>query len=187
VPDPTPTLGRASGLDVRAVPFDHADAVELIAQLQQVYVERYGDADLTPVDPAEFAAPHGHFVVGYDARGAAVACGGWRARDGASSPTRPDTALRPGDAEIKRMYVVPAARGRGHARAVLAELERTAAAAGRRRLVLETGILQPEAIALYTSSGYEPIAGFGVYRCAPGSRCFAKATVTGASEALGRA
>ena len=48
-------------------------------------------------------------------------------------------------------------RGRGHARAVLAELERSAAAAGRRRTVLETGTRQPEAIALYTSSGYVPM------------------------------
>jgi ribosomal protein S18 acetylase RimI-like enzyme len=47
------------------------------------------------------------------------------------------------------MFVVAAHRGRGHARAVLAELERSAAAAGRRRTVLETGTRQPEAIALY--------------------------------------
>ena len=55
------------------------------------------------------------------------------------------------------MFVVAAHRDRGHARAVLAELERSAAAAGRRRAVLETGTRQPEAIALYTSSGYVPM------------------------------
>ena len=65
-----------------------------------------------------------------------------------------DPELRDGDAEIKRMYVIAAHRGRGIARAVLAELERTAAAAGRRPMVLETGDRQPEAVALYTSSGY---------------------------------
>jgi len=57
---------------------------------------------------------------------------------------------------------------------VLAELERTAAAAGRRRAVLETGSRQPEAVALYTSAGYGPTAKFGVYRHSPNSRGYAK-------------
>ncbi|HEX4247931.1 MAG TPA: GNAT family N-acetyltransferase, partial [Pseudonocardia sp.] len=57
---------------------------------------------------------------------------------------------------------------------LLAELERTAVEAGARRMVLETGVAQPEAIQLYLSSGYLPIPKFGVYRHAPGSRCFAK-------------
>ena len=46
--------------------------------------------------------------------------------------------------------------------------------AGRRRTVLETGTRQPEAIALYTSAGYTPMAAFGVYRDSPKCRCFAK-------------
>jgi ribosomal protein S18 acetylase RimI-like enzyme len=57
---------------------------------------------------------------------------------------------------------------------VLAELERTAAAAGRRRAVLETGSRQPEAIALYLSAGYDPMPRFGYYRDSPNCRCFAK-------------
>ena len=154
-------------LDLRRRSFDHPDAKALIAQLQEVYRERYGGADETPVDPAQFAHPHGYFVVGY-VGAEAVACGGWRARDGG------DPALRPGDAEVKRMYVVPAHRGRGHARAVLAHLEASAAGAGRRRIVLETGTRQPEAIALYLSAGYGPMEPFGTYRCAPGSRCYTK-------------
>jgi GNAT superfamily N-acetyltransferase len=163
-------------LDLRPTRFDHPDALRLIAELQEVYRQRYGDGDTTPVDTSEFAPPRGHFVIGYcgdgDGDGAgdeAVACGGWRARDGG------DPALRPGDAEIKRMYVRDAHRGRGFARAVLSELERTAAAAGRLRVVLESGTAQPEAIALYTSSGYHRIPGFGTYRDWPDSRCFAKA------------
>jgi ribosomal protein S18 acetylase RimI-like enzyme len=82
--------------------------------------------------------------------------------------------LRDGDVEIKRMFVPAGYRGRGYARAVLAELERTAAAAGRRRAVLETGTRQPEAIALYTSAGYAPMPRFGYYRDSPNCRCFAK-------------
>jgi GNAT superfamily N-acetyltransferase len=82
--------------------------------------------------------------------------------------------LRDGDVEVKRMFVVPAHRGHGYARAVLAELERSAAAAGRCRVVLETGTRQPEAIALYRSCGYTPMAAFGMYRDSPSCRCLAK-------------
>ncbi len=156
-------------LELCPVPFDHPDAVRLISEVQAFYRVRYGDEDATPVDPAEFASPLGFFTVGY-VGGTPVACGGWRVRDAGEDPSLAD-----GDAEIKRMYVDDAHRGRGYARAVLTELERTAAVAGRRRAVLETGTMQPEAIALYVSSGYTPIPPFGAYRCAPGSRCYAKA------------
>jgi GNAT superfamily N-acetyltransferase len=156
-------------LELRATAFDHPDAQRMVAAVQQVYVERYGGRDATRTDPAEFAAPHGLFLVGY-AEGAPVAAGGWRVRDAEAA----DPVVRDGDAEIKRMYVVPEARGRGHARAVLAAIERSAAAAGRCRLILETGTKQPEAIALYRSSGYAPIDRFGMYRDEPGSLCFAK-------------
>jgi GNAT superfamily N-acetyltransferase len=149
-------------------PYDHPDVTPLVAAVQWEYVNRYGDEDATPVDPAEFAPPLGYFTVGYVA-GEPVVCGGWRARDAAAGEP-----LRDGDAEIKRMFVQVTHRGHGYARAVLAALEATAAAAGRRRAVLETGIRQPEAIALYTSAGYLPTASFGVYRASPNCRCFAK-------------
>jgi GNAT superfamily N-acetyltransferase len=155
-------------LELRAVGYDHPDVAVLVAAVQREYVQRYGDEDATPVEPAEFAPPHGFFTVGYVA-GRPVACGGWRARDG-----RSDESLRDGDAEVKRMFVRAEHRGRGHGRAVLAELERAAAAAGRRRVVLETGTRQPEAIALYTSAGYVPTATFGLYRHSPNCRCYAK-------------
>ncbi|MDQ0376795.1 GNAT family N-acetyltransferase [Amycolatopsis thermophila] len=140
-------------MDLRVVPYDDPDAVKLIDGVQQEYVARYGEEDITPVEPSEFAPPLGLFVVGY-LDGEPVACGGWRVR-GAD------------EAELKRMYVVDAARGRGFARAVLAELERTALAAGRKRLVLETGLKQPEALALYRSAGYADVAAYGVYRDDP--------------------
>jgi hypothetical protein len=57
---------------------------------------------------------------------------------------------------------------------VLAELERTAAFAGVTRLVLGTGIKQPEAIALYRSCGYTDIPGFGHYADAPDAVHLAK-------------
>ncbi len=154
-------------MDIRTVPFDHPDAVKLIDAIQQEYVTRYGDPDVTPVDPAEFAPPVGLFLVGY-VDGVPAVCGGWRAHDVAEPP------LFSGDAELKRLYVVPTLRGRGLARTMLAELERSATEAGRTRMVLETGTKQPEAIALYRSSGYEDMPGFGVYAGDELSLCLAK-------------
>jgi GNAT superfamily N-acetyltransferase len=154
-------------MDIRVVGYEDPDAAKLMAEVQLEYVSRYGEPDVTPLDAAQFAAPRGLFLVGYVDH-LPVACGAWRAHDG------PAPAFRPGDAELKRMYVAAFARGRGFARAILAELERTAAAGGRRRAVLETGTGQPEALALYRSSGYQEIEKFGVYRCMPESRCFAK-------------
>jgi GNAT superfamily N-acetyltransferase len=143
-------------VDLRPTAFDDTDATKLIEEVQQEYAARYGTPDESPIDPAEFAPPQGFFLVGYD-EGEPVACGGWRVYE------EPPAGLRHGDAEIKRMFVVKSARGKGFARAMLAEVERTAAAAGHRRMVLETGIRQPEAIALYRSAGYTDIPGFGYY------------------------
>jgi ribosomal protein S18 acetylase RimI-like enzyme len=103
-----------------------------------------------------------------------VCCGGWRRHDDATIADVDRGVLRPGDAEIKRMWVDPAHRRRGLATAVLAELERAAAAAHCERTVLETGSAQPEAIAFYAARGYTEMPGFGVYRDAPGSICFAR-------------
>ena len=111
-------------LTLRPTPLDHPDAAALIALLQAHYLEIYGGHDDTPLRRGEFVPPAGYFVVGY-VDGVAVACGGWRARDVDDPP------LRPGDAEIKRMFVRPAHRGRGVARAVLADLETAAVRAGR--------------------------------------------------------
>jgi GNAT superfamily N-acetyltransferase len=162
-------------VELRTRTLDHPDAFRLIAALQQEYVRRYGGDDATPIDISGFAAPRGIFIVGY-LDGTAMACGGWRSHD-------PGPQFAAGDAEVKRMYVAPEARGRGLSRVLLVELERRALAAGRRRLVLETGILQPEAIGLYTSSGYSEIPRFGVYRDDPRSRCFGKLLAVAAQQA----
>lgn len=128
---------------------------------------RYGGPDESPIDPEHFEDPEGAFFVGYLDDGP-VAMGGWR-RHGV-----PAGVDAPSSVEIKRMFVVPEARGKGYARRILAHLETTAIAAGAGSIILETGLMQPEAIALYESSGYVPIPGFGYYAQAPLSRCFAK-------------
>ncbi|MCS0639329.1 GNAT family N-acetyltransferase [Streptomyces sp. LP05-1] len=154
---------------IRPTAFDHPDAVKLNDEVQLEYARRYGDeGDLTPLDPSMFRAPHGLYLLVYDPFERPVATGGWRRQD------LNGEGYADGDAELKRMYVIPEARGRGLARRVLAELEEDARAAGRVRMVLETGDMQPEAIALYVSSGYAPCAKFGYYREYPSSRCYAK-------------
>jgi putative acetyltransferase len=77
-------------------------------------------------------------------------------------------------AEIKRMYVPPSHRQKGIASLVLHELERWAHELGYTRCVLETGQMQPEAIALYTKRGYHSIPNYGQYIGVESSVCFAK-------------
>lgn len=155
-------------VEIRRTRFDHPDATKLNDLVQQEYVLRYGDGDLTTMDAAHFDPPQGLYLLVYDVDGTPVASGGWRAQD--ASPE----GFSDGDAEVKRMFVVPEARGRGLARRLLAELEATATAAGRQRMVLETGLKQPEAIKLYESSGYTPVAKFGYYREHELSVCMGK-------------
>ena len=76
--------------------------------------------------------------------------------------------------EVKRMYTLPAWRGKGVASRLLAELEQWARELGMERCILETGLRQPEAIALYESNGYAPIPNYGPYVGVANSRCFAK-------------
>lgn len=154
-------------LEVRRVAFTHPDAAALVAEVQGEYTRRYGGPDETPVDPAMFDAPHGAFFVGY-LDDAPVAMGGWRLRGDVAAFGASVVG------ETKRMYVVPQARRSGLARRVLAHLEATAREAGAAAMVLETGIEQPEAIALYLSSGYSPIEAYGYYAWSPKVRCYGK-------------
>jgi len=142
--------------------YDHPDAQRLIEEVQGEYVARYGGRDGSRIAAGEFDPPHGLFVVAYD-RDEPVAAGGWRRHDPGAYGGLPGRD----PAEIKRMYVATNARGRGFARAVLAYLEDTARSAGVDWLVLETGQRQPEALALYRSSGYIDVPHFGTYADAP--------------------
>ncbi|WP_053914133.1 GNAT family N-acetyltransferase [Streptomyces sp. TP-A0875] len=156
-------------MDIRPVPFDHPDALKLNDEVQAEYDVRYGDGgDATHLSPSDFAPPHGLYLLAYDDKGVPVASGGWRGQDAN------DEGNLDGDAELKRMFVIEQMRGRGLARRILALLEEDARAAGRVRMVLETGTKQPEAVALYASSGYAPCEKFGYYRHHEESLCYAK-------------
>lgn len=129
-------------------------------------MRRYGsDEPEEELDAAPFDPPTGAFVVAFlevdGGDSMPVGCAGIRRLD--------DTTC-----ELKRMYVDPDARGRGIARSLLERLEDEAVALGYTTLWLETGTEQPEAIALYESHGYEPIAGFGRYKDEPKSRSFGR-------------
>lgn len=76
--------------------------------------------------------------------------------------------------EMKRIFVQKAYRGKRLARAVLAELEEWARELGFSYAVLETGILQPEAIRLYEAAGYERIPNYPPYVGVKESVCYQK-------------
>jgi putative acetyltransferase len=72
-----------------------------------------------------------------------------------------------GWAEVKRMFVAPAARGLKLGRQLLAQIETLASRNGEQLLRLEMGAEQPEALALYRSAGFVEIGPFGSYRPDP--------------------
>ena len=109
----------------------------------------YGRIDIPEAPsarPEDFARPGGSFLVGWEAD-AALCCGGIK-------------RLPDGACEIKRMYVVPEARGRGVAKDLLGALEDEARALGYSVVRLDTGPEQPHAERMYRAAGYEPIENF---------------------------
>jgi len=177
-PAPPPALRPApldpARLTVRAARLHDPLVGPLLDGLAHEYGTRYAGV-LSPAElrgelehhgDEEFAPPHGALVVVLE-DGAPVAGGAFRrrsepehgdaarlvdpaARDAQGAPAVPT-------AELKRIWTDAAHRRRGLARAVLAELEARAAAAGYPRVYLTTGPKQPEAVALYLAAGYTPL------------------------------
>jgi GNAT superfamily N-acetyltransferase len=162
------------GLAVRltALPYDDPVAQDLVERVQLEYVARYGGRDEAVVDPGEFLPPQGLFLAA-EVDDEPVGSGAWR-------------AVGAGVAEIKRVYVAPAFRRRGLAQLIVDVLERSAAQAGHRSVVLNTGDRQPEALGLYARLGYAPVAGYGVYACAPDAVFLGKDLVEVTPSSSGR-
>jgi GNAT superfamily N-acetyltransferase len=140
--------------------YDGDLAAVLVEELQQEYVVRYGDRDATPVGPGEFAPPLGAFLVALvDGEPA-----------GSAALRRHDETT----AELKRMFVRSGYRRTGLGRRLLAASEQRAVELGYRRLILETGEKQPEAMSLYVAAGYTPYENFGYHQDSPSVRSFAK-------------
>ena len=76
--------------------------------------------------------------------------------------------------EVKRMFVKPTSRGNGIATIVLKEVENWAKELNFSKCILETGIKQPEAIALYQKNNYTQIPNYGQYETVESSVCFEK-------------
>jgi GNAT superfamily N-acetyltransferase len=129
--------------------------------------------DETPGPPPS-AADSAVFLVARDEGGAPVGCGGLRDLGG-------------GVGEVKRVYVVPSARGTGVADRILRALEECARTQGWTALWLETGDRQPAAVRFYERSGYRRIPNFGVYADLEGSWCFERVLVPQESAGGGEA
>jgi GNAT superfamily N-acetyltransferase len=136
-------------LRAETVPSDQPPATDLVEAMIQDVAQMYGRIDVPgapSATPAEMAPPDGAFVVLFD-DDAPVAGGGLKRLDGEAC-------------EIKRMYVVPEARGRGLGRALLEALEAEARRLGYRLARLDTGPQQPGAQRMYETAGYRAIENF---------------------------
>ncbi|WP_375416917.1 GNAT family N-acetyltransferase [uncultured Hymenobacter sp.] len=138
---------------------DNSDFQALVVLLDQDLTRRDGDEHVFYAQLNKLGKIS-NVVVAYE-QNEPVGCGAFREHG-------------PGEVEIKRMFVLPAHRGRGVAQAVLAELEHWARELSYPTCVLETGKNQPEAIRLYQKSGYELTPNYGQYAGVENSVCFRK-------------
>jgi len=146
-------------IEVAAADWADTDGVALRTEQRDELTIRYEDPDSEP-GPAPSAADITVFFIAYR-DGQAVGCGGLRELDATH-------------AEIKRMFVRPGHRGTGVSTAILARLEQEGRHRGYDRLVLETGVKQPDAMRFYEREGYVRIPPFGYYVDSPISVCYAK-------------
>jgi GNAT superfamily N-acetyltransferase len=144
------TRATASRLRFVAVGQDDPLADPLLAELAVEYAKRYGATEeavtnwLRTYPAEEFAAPGGGLLIGL-LDGHPVTGGAFQRFDDAT-------------AELKRIWTASRYRRQGHAKALLVELETEIVSCGYRRAYLTTGDRQPEAEALYLSSGYTRLA-----------------------------
>jgi putative acetyltransferase len=146
-------------LDLVRTNSDHEDFRGLVKLLDADLAIRDGEdhafySQFNKIDKIKYV------IVAYE-NGLAVGCGALKAFG--------EDAM-----EVKRMYVLPAERGKGIASVILSALELWALELGYLRCVLETGKKQPEAIALYEKTGYQKIENYGQYAGVENSVCFEK-------------
>ena len=138
-------MATATDPGIRSVATTHPDAAALLQSYAVEMEERFAGREPCRVDTKaeEYVAPGGAFLVAYD-DGEPVACAGLR-------------RLPDGTGEVKRMYVVPDARGHGLGRRMLERLEHEASGLGYTRLRLDTSSQLTEAKELYRTAGYQEI------------------------------
>lgn len=128
---------------------DQPDVLALIADLDAYQDTLYPPESRHLLDLAALKQAHVLFAVARDDGGHAIGCGA--------------VVLGAEYGELKRLYVSPRSRGHGVARKLIALLESRAVASGCKLFRLETGPYQPEALALYASTGYERRGPYGGY------------------------
>ncbi|KQV80458.1 acetyltransferase [Massilia sp. Root351] len=153
--------GVAARPQVRVQPADpgSADALLLVAELSAVLAAITGDSGQSSFDVDDVRGPRACFALARSVQGTALGCGAFR-------------PLEQGIAEVKRMYARPGHGGVGSA--VLAYLEKQAAALGYQALRLSTRRVNTRAVAFYEARGYRVISNFGRYAAKPESVCFEK-------------
>ena len=154
-------------LSSRLAPLDptHPDAQALMARSEALMSALY-PSESNHFEPAHgLRPPHGAFW-GLWVGDALVGCGGVKHHAPAGEPAY---------GEIKRLFVLDRARGRGAAKQLMARLEADLLALGVKLARLETGIHQPEALGLYRRLGYVERGPFGDYAPDPLSAFFEKA------------
>jgi putative acetyltransferase len=142
-------------MNVALEPARQPEVQALIDQLDAYQRPLYPPESHHGIDIDALSQPNVLFAVARDDAGAAIACGG--------------IVLDAEYGELKRVYAVPEYRGKGVAKAILSLLEHSAGLRGCTRFVLETGCLQPEAIAFYERAGYRRCGPFGAYEGDPNS------------------
>lgn len=130
-----------------------ADVIAMLNQLDAYCGELYPAESNHLMDVDSLCSGDVVFLVARDEHGKAAGCGAY--------------VNRGSYAEVKRMFVDPAFRGQGIGGALMAEIILRATQAGLTNLKLETGISQPEAIALYERDGFIRCAPFGDYQPDP--------------------
>jgi len=138
-------------IEFRTCPVDEEPAAGLVQGMSGDIAALYDGLDLSgpgmpKAGPQEMGPPGGTFVVGFEGD-EPICCGGVK-------------RLPDGTCEIKRMFVVEEARGRGVARALLEELERCARELGYEIARLDTGPRQMRAQRMYERAGYAAIENF---------------------------
>ena len=142
--------GKGAAVEIRPLAPADPTVRRLIGELDRLQSSLY-PAQSNHLDPIEvLERPEVTFLAAF-VGGEVVGCGAVKRMPGCYG-------------EIKRVYVDPAARGRGIGRAMMEALESNLLAYGIHLARLETGVRQPEALALYERCGYVRIPPFGDYR-----------------------
>lgn len=142
-------------MHIATEPANQPEVLALIEQLDAYQKPLYPAESHHGIDVTALSKPNLNLAVARDPSGHALACGA--------------IVIEPTYGELKRMFTLPSHRGRGIARSLVQWLEAQAQTRDCHLFMLETGYLQPEAIALYERLGYSRRDPFGPYTEDPNS------------------